>query len=337
MKRKLRKMMCLVMAVFLLAGSLGMECFGTEAEAEEQESSFQIVTIRYSDKTDNKTLFYWNGTSGHGFSHSPATDVSSLKVKDIAGMYNVTAERGSYKFLDWNYYFVDGEGNRVSADEEDKFDYKYTTLVCEPIWAGIVSYNVNYPSSGYQGPDAVSWTDEAEENTPITVSSAASTGEYTFSGWLDSDTGKIYMPGSSYVVKKDNVTFTGQWKPVSYKVTYADNGASSGVPAVQQADFGTTVTVGAAPVRKGYTFLGWEQPSGGTASAGSTFTMPANDVTLTAKWKIALTGVSGKGTFYLVKGQQYTMDAALKVSGDVSIYPSGITFYVPADSNYTFE
>ena len=337
MKRKLRQMTCFLVMAFLLAGSLGMECFGAEVGTEGEESASQHITVEYSDKAGNGTLFYWGSMSVSELSHKfKLTDVSSMTITQVTSIYPITAERGNYKFSGWNYYYAD-EDKEVKANPEETFNSSYSTLICRPVWAGTVSYNINYPSSGYQGPEAVSWTEEAEENASLTVSSAADTGDYTFGGWLASDTGKTYMPGSSYVVTNAQVTFTGQWNPVSYKITYGGNGASSGVPAVQQADFGTMVTIGAAPVRKGYTFLGWEQPSGETVDAGSTFIMPANDVTLTAKWKIALTGVSGKGTFYLVKGQQYTMDAALKVNGDTSVYPSGITFYVPADSNYTFE
>ena len=62
--------------------------------------------------------------------------------------------------------------------------------------------------------------------------------------------------------------------------------------------------------------------------------MQLNDM---AKWKIAYTGINGKGTYYLVSGQSYTLGAGLKVQGDNSSYSGNMTFYVPQSGYYTFE
>ena len=82
----------------------------------------------------------------------------------------------------------------------------------------------------------------------------------------------------------------------------------------------------------------WEQISTGKVlTPGASFVMPDMDETLKAKWKIAYTGINGKGTYYLVSGQSYTLGAGLKVQGDNSSYSGNMTFYVPQSGYYTFE
>jgi uncharacterized repeat protein (TIGR02543 family) len=81
----------------------------------------------------------------------------------------------------------------------------------------------------------------------------------------------------------------------NYTVTYNGNGSTSGDPPTDQDSPyspGATVTVlgnvGSPPLANtGYSFGGWNTESdgdGGTYAAGSTFTMPASDVTLYAIW-----------------------------------------------------
>ena len=71
-----------------------------------------------------------------------------------------------------------------------------------------------------------------------------------------------------------------------YMLVYKANGGIDGpASSLQYAD--STVTVGAAPTRTGYTFNGWNTAldGGGTNyAAGDTFTMPSEDLTLYAQW-----------------------------------------------------
>lgn len=134
-----------------------------------------------------------------------------------------------------------------------------------------------------------------------------------------------------------SITCKAFWKLNSHNVTYDGDGATSGVPNSHKADYDSSVTVGEEPIKDGYKFVGWEQLSTGKIiSAGGTFQMPDMDEILKAKWQIAYSKM-GKGTFYLIKGQNYNIGTMQKVSGDTSVYSSGISFYVPSSGNYTFE
>ena len=89
---------------------------------------------------------------------------------------------------------------------------------------------------------------------------------YTFMGWDKA------IPAT---MPAGDMTITAQWRINRYTVTFDTNGGSAVAPITQ--DYGTAITAPADPTRGGYTFMGWDKkiPT----------TMPAGDMTITAKWK----------------------------------------------------
>ena len=102
--------------------------------------------------------------------------------------------------------------------------------------------------------------------TVITAPEAPTREGYTFIGW-DQEI-PTTMPA-------ENMTVTAQWEINQYTITFDTNGGSEIAPITQ--DYGTAITAPADPTREGYTFIGWdtEIPT----------TMPAENITLKAKWK----------------------------------------------------
>ena len=102
--------------------------------------------------------------------------------------------------------------------------------------------------------------------TQIAVPEAPTREGYTFTGW-DREI-PTTMPA-------ENMTVTAQWKINRYTITFDTNGGSEIAPITQ--DYGTAITSPADPTREGYAFIGWdtEIPT----------TMPAENITLKAKWK----------------------------------------------------
>lgn len=102
--------------------------------------------------------------------------------------------------------------------------------------------------------------------TVITAPKAPTREGYTFIGW-DKEI-PTTMPA-------ENMTVTARWEINQYTITFDTNGGSEIAPITQ--DYGTHITAPANPTREGYTFIGWDMefPT----------TMPAENITLKAKWK----------------------------------------------------
>ena len=105
-----------------------------------------------------------------------------------------------------------------------------------------------------------------EYGTVITAPEAPTREGYTFIGW-DKEI-PTTMP-------TENMTVTAQWEINQYTITFDTAGGSEIAPITQ--DYGTAITAPADPTREGYTFIGWDKeiPT----------TMPAENITLKAKWK----------------------------------------------------
>ena len=101
--------------------------------------------------------------------------------------------------------------------------------------------------------------------TAITAPADPTREGYTFIGWDKA------IPAT---MPAENMTLTAQWRINQYTITFDTDGGSDIAPITQ--GYGTAITAPAAPTRPGYTFAGWdtEIPT----------TMPAEDLTLTARW-----------------------------------------------------
>ncbi|MCQ2343276.1 MAG: InlB B-repeat-containing protein [Paludibacteraceae bacterium] len=123
---------------------------------------------------------------------------------------------------------------------------------------------------------------------------------YHFKEWLCSYDSKSYAAGVTYTMPASNVTFTAQWEEdseVEYTVEYA-NGGGTWVTEPTEADHkaGETFTLPASSVvsRTGYQFAGWNDGTT-TFAAEATYTMPSDNVTLTAQWNKLYTVTYAKG------------------------------------------
>ena len=101
----------------------------------------------------------------------------------------------------------------------------------------------------------------------------AATPGYTFGGWNKAD-GTAWDYASDKVT--DNITLYAKWAANTYTIAFDTTGGSEIAPITQ--DYGTQIAVPEAPTREGYTFTGWDReiPT----------TMPAENMTITAKWKV---------------------------------------------------
>ena len=98
---------------------------------------------------------------------------------------------------------------------------------------------------------------------------------YTFKGWYDNEglTGDpVTAIGGTGTGNKE---YWAKWEINQYTITVKPENGKADITITQ--DYGTAITAPEAPTREGYTFMGWDReiPT----------TMPAENITLKAKWK----------------------------------------------------
>ena len=98
---------------------------------------------------------------------------------------------------------------------------------------------------------------------------------YTQVGWATVDGGEKVYGFDDVYTKNEALTLYPVWNTNKYTITFDTNGGSEIAPITQE--YGTHITAPADPTREGYTFIGWDReiPT----------TMPAENITLKAKWK----------------------------------------------------
>lgn len=296
-------------------------------------------------------------------------DIESTEYRRVAGNYtentygSETVPYGSpietpedpvkpgYVFLGWDGYNngtgVEGTDPLKTYSSGNPFPDKTFMPARDAqivaTWEPVI-YSVVYDGNGAdlgvpEAPEASCYYGD-EIKLPTLIPSRSG---YTFAGWEYG--GTVYPAGGTFTIPEAEynedhhaqLTLTAAWTPNRHTVSYDGAGATSGVPGSHEAEYNSSVTAAAGPVRDGYVFDGWEQIStGDRISAGVAFIMPDMDETLRAMWKIAWSRFGGPGTYYLVGGQEYGLDFKAGVEGDEGQYESGISFYVPVSGYYTF-
>ena len=143
-----------------------------------------------------------------------------------------------------------------------------------------------------------------------TVEPVAQPGK-VFTGWT---------PAIPETMPAENLEFTSTWEAATYKVTYLVNGQATEVGYA----YNDTVEAPANPALAGMKFKGWVDTNGNDVVFP--FAMPANDLTITAKFETAFYTVS-----YIADGEVF---AAYSVSygGQVPVPESA-----PVKEFHTFD
>jgi hypothetical protein len=159
-----------------------------------------------------------------------------------------------------------------------------------PFPPGQYTLTMAVAGSGSTSPAVGPHTYAAGASVPITANPA---GGYYFSHWASpaGTFGSTTAATTTFTMPAQDVTVTANFTvipPVQYTLTMTVAGSGSTSPAVGPHTYaaGTSVPIAATPAG-GYSFVNWAAPAGSFANAGSaatTFTMPAQNVIVTANF-----------------------------------------------------
>ena len=154
----------------------------------------------------------------------------------------------------------------TDEDCTDGNEYNFTAPVTKGMtltakWTAN-SYTITFDTNGGSAVAPIT----QDYGTTINAPAAPTKTGYTFMGW---------EPEIPATMPAEDLTVTAQWRINRYTVTFDTDGGSA-VASITQ-DYGTAITAPADPTREGYTFIGWDKAIPAT--------MPAGDMTITAKWK----------------------------------------------------
>ena len=162
--------------------------------------------------------------------------------------------------------------------------YTFSTMPTENItlyakWT-IISYEISYDTDGGINNESnpSSYTIINEE---ITILAATKEG-YIFNGWYEED---MTTPADTTIEagSTGNVSYYAKWSLNQYTITFNSNGGSSVLQITEAKD--TTIAAPIAPTKTGYSFVCWCIDDE-LINAYTFSTMPANNITLYAKWTI---------------------------------------------------
>ena len=163
-------------------------------------------------------------------------------------------------------WWTDGNGAFYRSGDTVPADVSELLLVCD--------YDVTYLPGAYGAGEPM--TESKRHNVALTLPGALFTRTgHTQVGWATTDGGEKVYGFDDVYTKNEALTLYPVWNTNQYTITFDTNGGSEIAPITQ--DYGTAITAPAHPTREGYTFIGWDReiPT----------TMPAENITLKAKWK----------------------------------------------------
>lgn len=177
------------------------------------------------------------------------------------------------------------------------------------------TYPMTFDNGGVTTTEAVDYDGLAEE--PTTPTKAG----YTFDGWYDAETGGKKWDFAQDKMPANPVTLYARFTMNNYTATFNNDGTTT----TQTVDYQEALTEPTEPTKDGYTFDGWyDAQTGGTKWNFATNKMPANNITLYAR--------------YSVKSYTATFDKEGTTTTQTANYDSLLTEpAAPTKDGYTFD
>ncbi|GBU23322.1 hypothetical protein R80B4_03239 [Fibrobacteres bacterium R8-0-B4] len=272
-------------------------------------------TVRYDG---NKNT----GGSGPPIPAVVCVGACDSSAKTLAGKYDLV--KTGYEFGGWN---TEASGNGITYQQGPS---SYTG--CGPLYAVWTNKTYTVMVSSI-GSDA-SGTGEYAAGATVSISAGTAPSGQRFKNWTTSGGGVTFADANSaattFAMPANTVTITAVFEAIpTYAVTVSSAGTGASGGGNYAAGAAVTISAGTAP--SGQRFKNWTTSSGGVTfananSAATTFTMPANTVTVTAVFEAIPTyavTVSSAGTG-ATGGGSYAAGATVSISAGTA--PSGQRF-----------
>ena len=245
------------------------------------------------------------GTGASGVSY----DDAEITYGSTMNLQSYTPTRAGYTFTGWKSSVT---GNTFATDsgtiDINPTNAMEVTLTAQ--WTP-TDYTISYTLNGGSATNPTSYN--IETNT-ITLNNPTRNG-YTFAGWTGSNgTTKqttVTIPKGS----TGNKSYTANWTPVNYTISYTLNGGSATNPTSYNIET-NTITLN-NPTRTGYTFAGWTGSNGTTKQTsvsipkGSTgnksYTANWTPVNYTISYNLN-SGSASNPTSYTIESNTFTLN-----------------------------
>ncbi len=264
-------------------------------------------------------------------------EIYTVKFMDMDGtLYNILFEKGSasvvlptapakagLQFAGWNmvgggFYTVP---NTVTVTAATVFTASYTQD----------SYTFSYNSDG--GSTTPS-NDTAAYGDVVTLPAAVAKAGFDFIGWQDDATSLIYAAGAKFTAVGD-ASFTAVWKAAAgaaYTVKYIDDSGLLYEHATVTADAVTgqaNIMTYSAPVKAGYTFMGWKDEGAGITVGAGVMTTISSSVVYKAVWN-----ANPKATYTITKAADANTEINAAVSAEVG---ASVSFTVKVKEGFALD
>lgn len=239
--------------------------------------------------TKNRKVWYFGNP--RGYTSTTPTSISTISANEPF-VYLHMFVGGNLTF---NKVELSGQGfeiDNLTVSAVAQTPNPRLVLVSETLQIGLNTVQFNGNATGVEGTMARMVGSTAAALTTNTLTRPG----YTFGGWTTAanGTGTTYADGASYPFTASE-TLYAKWNPINYTVAYNTQGGSTVTGG--NYTIGSSITLPAAPTRRGFTFAGWFTGTSGGSALGATYSPPSTgNITLYAQWTPTL-AATGANTF----------------------------------------
>lgn len=280
-----------------------------------------VPTVKYATQNVNVQVEVSSGDSAtiNGASSVSAIPGDHLELKITPG--------GDRQIDSVSYYVGSEYKGSLMTIQSQKFDVLFggtgvhrIVVSCEEPPVPPATYTITVTNDG-NGTASAS-ASSAAAGTTITLTATPKEG-YMFDAWESSD---VTITNNTFTMPAKNVAIKATFKPIppeSFLITVTTIGSGSASADKTTAQAGETITL-SQKAGTGYYFVGWDSEQ--VSISNNTFTMPAENVTVTAMFDLI--------TIYLTIED---VDNGY-IMGEVEVkYGSDAAFTIVADDDYIVE